>query len=224
MPRIEEVLIYKFEELSDAAKEKARDWYRSSGLHDGWWDGVYEQAERAAAILGIDIDRERQGNGRISCIFFSGFCSQGDGASWTGSYRYTKGALKAIKKEWPLTWKHPDGQTIVSEGAPELHRIAQGLQDVQRRHFYKLTATVTRGAGSNHYSHSNTMAVDVEHDDDRYRDIGDAEDDIKQLLRDFADWIYSELEREHDYLNSDEAVDETIIANEYEFDEGGSTA
>jgi hypothetical protein len=40
-------------------------------------------------------------------------------------------------------------------------------------------------------------------------------------MRDFADWIYRQLESEYDYANSDESVDENILCNEYEFDENG---
>lgn len=32
MPRIMETKVFKFEELSDKAKEKARDWYREGVL------------------------------------------------------------------------------------------------------------------------------------------------------------------------------------------------
>lgn len=34
-------------------------------------------------------------------------------------------------------------------------------------------------------------------------------------------WLYRQLEREYDYLSSDEAVDETIAANEYTFTAAG---
>lgn len=40
-------------------------------------------------------------------------------------------------------------------------------------------------------------------------------------MRDFADWIYERLSDEYDYQTSDSAVEETIRANEYEFDEDG---
>lgn len=43
-------------------------------------------------------------------------------------------------------------------------------------------------------------------------------------MRAFADWIYRQLETEYDYQNSDEQVDESIIANEYEFTEEGKPA
>ena len=36
-----------------------------------------------------------------------------------------------------------------------------------------------------------------------------------------ARWLYRQLEREHEYLTSDEAVDESIIANDYTFTASG---
>ena len=74
---------------------------------------------------------------------------------------------------------------------------------------------------SGRYSHSGCMDASVWHYDDQHRDIGDAEDDIAQLMRDFADWIYDQLEKEYEYQCSDNVVEESIIANEYEFDEDG---
>jgi len=49
----------------------------------------------------------------------------------------------------------------------------------------------------------------------------DAEETVIEALRDLARWLYRQLEREYDYLSSDEAVDETIIANDYTFTEPG---
>ena len=223
--------LYKFEELSDRAKDKARSWYLEGQLDYDWWDSVYEDALRMAEILGIEIDyRHHPASGRPGSkgwkepkIWFRGFSSQGDGACWEGSYRYAKGALKKLQSEAPARYQYckPDGtlEWAESKGNTELHRIARALQKVQARHFYKLVATVShRGF----YSHSGCMIVDVEHDEDRYRDLGDAEGEIKDLLRDFADWIYRRLEDEHDWLTSDEQVDESIIANEYTFDEDGN--
>ncbi|MNQ96105.1 hypothetical protein D3C85_1116960 [compost metagenome] len=171
-----------------------------------------------AEILGIDMSHK----GKSPCIWFSGFYSQGDGACFEGSYRYKKGALKALKSEAPVRWMEREtGKWHASEGNAELHRIARTLQDVQRKQFYQLEATV-RHRG--HYHHSGCTSIEVSHADDRYRDIGDAEDEIAQALRDFMDWVYKRLEDENDYLLSDECVDESIRANEYEFDEDGSRA
>lgn len=50
--------VYQFEELGDAAKEKARRWWRESLCYDEWWDSTYEDAERAGIkITSFDLDR-----------------------------------------------------------------------------------------------------------------------------------------------------------------------
>lgn len=196
MPRTIEKTVYKFDELSDAAKERARDWYRELIFSDSCdWECIYEDAKTIAKLFGLEIEN----------IYFSGFASQGDGACFEGTYAYKKGAAKAVREYAPQD--------------AELHAIVDGLQDVQRRNFYRLTASCThRGR----YYHSGYMSVDVEECANRWRDIGDDEGELRDLLREFADWIYSQLEAEHDYQTSDEAVDESITINEYEFDEDGN--
>ena len=87
MPDIICTTVYQFPELSDAAKEKARSWYREAAFHDDWWDAVYEDFERVCEILGIRLKitpvRLMGGGTRAKlCIWFSGFWCQGDGASY----------------------------------------------------------------------------------------------------------------------------------------------
>ena len=55
MPEVICTTVYQFPELSDAAKEKARSWYRDLGPHDDWWDAVYEDFERVCELLGIRL-------------------------------------------------------------------------------------------------------------------------------------------------------------------------
>jgi len=133
-------------------------------------------------------------------VYWSGFCSQGDGACFEGDYRYKPGAANAIRAEAP--------QDIT------LHGIADRLQAIQKRHFYRLRATCRH---SGHYYHSGCMAVDVVDSANEYRDVSTAERDIRDELHAFADWIYRNLEREWDYQNSDEMIGEMLLANEYEF-------
>ena len=211
--RIQPVTLYTFEELEDAAKERARDWYRGCIESDELTD--YDDWQAVADILGVTFKtrsvRLMGGTTRSDpVIHWSGFASQGDGASFEGSYAYAKGATRRIREHAPLDKR--------------LHRIADDLQRAQRRCFYRLEARVTAGAGSNFYSHSGTMHVEVFDREDNYRDIGDSEDGVREALRSFADWIYAQLEAQNDYLNSDEAVDESILANDYEFTEDGAIA
>ena len=66
------------------------------------------------------------------------------------------------------------------------------------------------------------MAISVERDSPTWQDMTeDAEEVVTEALRDLARWLYRQLEREYDYLSSDEVVDETIAANQYTFTEAG---
>lgn len=209
--RVIETKLYTFSELDDRAKDRARDWWRQHIFSDSCdWEFVFEDAANVADILGIDLRQTRKtlmnGSHRYDpTIFFSGFWSQGDGACFEGSYTYKKGASKAVREYAPQD--------------TELHRIADTLQQVQSRYFYKLYANMKQRG---HYNHSGCMAVEVAYNSDDNRDISEAEDDIATLMRDFADWIYKRLESEYNYQSSDEAADEMLENNAYEFDEDGN--
>ena len=188
--RTETISIYTFDELSDTAKEKAREWYRNGAFDYEWWDCTYEDAKTIANLLGIDIVD----------IWFSGFSCQGDGACFTGGYSYAKGSAKAVKDYAPQD--------------PELHAIADGLAALQRRYFYQLEASVKH---SGHYNHSGCTQIDVTQADQSMYFEPECAQDLKDLLRNFMDWIYSRLEAEYYWLIEDEQVDDALIANDYEF-------
>ena len=66
------------------------------------------------------------------------------------------------------------------------------------------------------------MVISVERDSPTRQDMtADVEDVITEALRDLARWLYRQLEREYEYLTSDEAVDESIVANDYTFTGSG---
>ena len=44
---------------------------------------------------------------------------------------------------------------------------------------------------------------------------------VREALRAFMQWIYTRLEAEYDYLQSDEVIIESIDANGYEFTANG---
>lgn len=201
------VNLYTFDELSDGAKEKARDWWRQHVFSDSSdWEFVFEDAIECAKILGIEIASHSVPlmNGKTRqepSIYFSGFSSQGDGASFEGSYQYAKGAAKKIRQHAPQD--------------KELHRIADELQHLQKKHFYRLLAQMKV---SGRYSHSGCMAVDVTGTQDCYGfEDQRTEEVFTELMRDFADWIYRQLENEYNYQTSDEVADEALLANGYTF-------
>ena len=205
---------YTFDQLDERAKDRARDKYREH-LDYEWWEYVYEDAASIADLLGIDLrqTRVKQMNGQFRydpSIWFEGFCTQGSGACFEGDYSYKKGSVKAVKDYAPLD--------------DRLHRIAKDLADAQRKVFYSASARI--GGRGRRYS----MTVDVECnlDGSRMQPIVDyrlehdgVEEAIQEAMKDFADWIYRQLETEYNFQMSDECIDETIIANEYKFDEDG---
>ena len=109
------------------------------------------------------------------------------------NYEYARGAVKAIQAEFPH--------------ATDLHDVARKLQALQKRHFYSLSCAVTEGRTTNRYS--------------CFRFGEDYECDLGDIIDDFARWARILLRDEYKYLTSDEAVQEAIEANEYEFTEEG---
>lgn len=210
MPQIIEATVFRLDELSPSAKERARCWYRQAGLSDDWYDSVFEDFRAICAILGVQLKCRPVrllggGMSEAPCIWFSGFASQGDGACFEGWYGYIADAATRIRQYAPVD--------------TALHAIADRLQVIQRRNFYELFADLThRGR----YYHEYTMAVAVERDNALGQAPTEgAEEIVTEALRDLARWLYRQLEREHDYLLSDEVVDEAILANEYSFTEAG---
>jgi hypothetical protein len=103
MPRVMETKVFKFEELSDKAKEKAREWFREGALDHDWWDTEYDEAASIGEMMGISLRRKpvklHGGGTRYDpAIYFSGFSSQGDGACFEAHYSYVKGGAKAIRE------------------------------------------------------------------------------------------------------------------------------
>ena len=50
MPDVIETTVYRLDELSDAAKDKARAWYREGGFDYDWYDSVYEDFQQIASL------------------------------------------------------------------------------------------------------------------------------------------------------------------------------
>lgn len=210
MPEIIETTVYRLEELSDEAKEKARAWYRDGGFDYDWYDAVYEDFQRIAEIIGINFKTRTvrlMGGGvrHEPRIWFRGFWSQGDGACYEAHYSYRKNASAEIRSYAPQD--------------SALHCIADALQAVQRRNFYQLRAEATHRG---HYYHEYCMSISVERDSPTCQDMtADAEEVVTEAMRDLARWLYRQLECEYEHLNSDSAVDETIVANDYTFTSAG---
>ena len=203
MSRVIEKTAYQFEELSNEAKEKAREWWRSNSDFNFDTECILDDAIQIAETLGIDIDTSR--GGKEPAIYYSGFWSQGDGACFEGTWRYAKGIRKKIREHAPKNI--------------ELHRIADAMFEIQSKYFYQVYATVTHIGRYNH-SMSNFISVENQRPPYVMRD----EEVVIQLLRDFMDWIYDTLKKAYEYRMQDAQVDEALVEGEYEFWEDGSRA
>ena len=73
--------------------------------------------------------------------------------------------------------------------------------------------------------HSGYMRVDgLLHDkypDNMSASMYTAQEVVEECMRDFADWIYRNLELDYEYQTSDEYVDEMLDINDYVFTEDG---
>lgn len=188
-----ETKVFKINELSDEAKQAAILALSDINVNYDWWDFVYENAKTIGKLMGINI----------SDIYFSGFYSKGDGACFEGSYEYVKGSVAAVKAHAPKD--------------TELHRIVAELAAEQRKCFYQIRASVKQYGHYNH-RHCTDISVDFEsHTGDQNYYSEEIETNVIKLLRDYMLWIFKQLGSSHDHLTSEEAVVETIEANEYEF-------
>lgn len=220
--RVRTDTVYTFDELSDSAKDSAREWFRIACADDFasfHADSVLEDAARLADIIGINL-RQRpiklmNGSTRMEPDVFWSVGDRGAGVSYSASYAYRKGAVRALEMEAPSTHNGKEQKSNA-----ELNCIARALADVQQRNFYKLQASVHHNRRVRDFA----IEIDVEHADDNDK-LSEADAAIvRECLEDFASWLHRRLEDEWEYQNSDEVVDENIRANEYEFTEDGKRA
>jgi hypothetical protein len=213
MPHTIEKTVWTFDELSDEAKERARNRWRENHLEYEWWDACYDDFERVAECLGIEFDYRGGKNWKGEPvrgqprIYFSGFCSQGDGACFEGTWSFRKGWRKALKEHAPKD--------------KELLEIGLTLSSCARTFFYRCSARVKH---SGYYSHEYCTNIEVCVNDSRGYKIPAPESvdsAIADALRDFMRWMYKRLEEEYDYQMADEQIDESIRCNEVTFDEEG---
>jgi len=189
--RTVQTTLYTYDELSDAAKERAREWFRQGNFDFDWWADVYIDAKDIGGMLGFsDMD-----------ISFSGFWSQGDGASFTGQWHAKDVKPGAVKAYAPKDDK-------LKAIAAKLEALAAESPDASIR-LYRL---------SHQYAHRYTIGFDAVERRIGFEEIPD--DYItrfKSAAYDLMGWIYRQLEQEYEYLTSDESIAEAIKAGAFEF-------
>ena len=215
--------VFTFEELPENIQEIAIDNLRDINVDYDWWEYTIDYYKDLLASAGFEN----------ADIAFSGFWSQGDGASFTADCDAQK-ILNSMffENEGQISW-------LIKKG---LHEKA--MEEIKR---WNLWFTMAENHGSIHfsinrnssrYSHENTISPDVEIDGD-YQDSGEWKSGVwnsvfmskvnwealqsmfEEYAREWCRKIYKGLEAEYEYLTSEETVKETILANEYFFTENG---
>lgn len=200
-----DIELYKFEDLSNRAKDKARQYF---DLEYEWWDYVYSDAKERGKELGFHIHD----------IDFSGFWSQGDGASWVGRIDVREFCDSHVKDYPELLYV-----SLLAEGC------GTSMLMVTRRGWYSHEYTMRVEElseydvpleGTYQGEHAMYHGVSLQEMSDLV-DWDDVNIYILDSARSFAKGIYRELEDEYENLTSDEYLQELCESNGYLFDEHG---
>lgn len=180
--------------------------YRLINLEQNWWEADYEYFMDEMYDKGLDLNPKD--------ITFRGFYSQGDGLSFSASNVDEQLFLEAHG----LTEQYPAAYYLAQLGD------CLNFWVKKRFSYYEnsrcMTAEVETYAVTDESSDELEEAVlssMVELFDTTERQA--LEKDILRICRDYADGLYKELQKTYDYLLSDEAVWEAIVANELDEEE-----
>lgn len=192
--RTARVKVYKFEGLSKEAQQKAIESMRDINVDYEWWDFTYDGFKEDAKEAGFDVDK----------IYFSGFASQGDGAMFEGEVNDITNFISNL---------NPHVQRVIKAG-----RMNISWSVVHRGHYYHSHCTeISFDAGDypGYFVSGKGWQGNFQDNMDKL------EETISDAYHDLCHKLYRTLEKEYDYLTSNEAIKDTIIANEYEFTKDG---
>jgi hypothetical protein len=204
-----------FTEMEQKCIEKYRD---CNVDYEGWCEFTIEDFITQVAKIGLRVSMDD--------VQFSGFCSQGDGASFTlQSGASLMDMLTASRAA--LSEEARDGGPLADMvyGIAEEHEKTWSLVALCPDYIDALSEIYVRTRRtSHHYSHSRTVTAWLDREDQLAGDeghdafntlIGAFCDTVDGMIEGLADQLYKDLEAEHNYLCSDEAVWDTIEANEW---------
>ena len=185
------------------AQQALIDRYRDINTDHEWWDSTYECFKERMEAIGIEVDQ----------MYFSGFWSQGDGACFEGqvsnwglflkSLGITNGVLVEFARDhWAFSVKHRghyyhENCTVFDADMPN----PDGEDDewfIERYSPYEV----------NDFRSVAWLAVLKEFD------FSSMEKTFRDAFKDHMRQLYKDLEAEYDDLTSDEAVWDSIVANE----------
>ncbi len=204
---------YTFDELSPEAKKNAIEKNRDYDIESyDWWENIIDEFTRGLEEIGMT---------RVDCQF-SGFYSQGDGASFTGRVEDNKKFLKAVGVTTELIG-------LGNKPSPKFENVLNEISD-------NIYITIERNS-SRHYHHETISAlVEVDGEDEIQLDLGldmvieiDVNEMCGKIETAITDWarkkskeLYKELEDHYEELMSDENVEANLKSGGHTFDEEGN--
>lgn len=205
--RIVETIIYNVEDLKQEELKELRDRvlkkHRDINVDwDGWYECIEEDFKEKLTSSGYnDIE-----------VTWSGFWSQGDGASFTGELWTTEDVLKRLY--------------------PEHEELKQSIKNMI---IDNVKINIVRNNYYSHYVHSNTIFAELDiynldyilEDYPRleskiYKVLKIIESNANNEIKQLSDTYYENLREYYHEMVSDDQVLETLEANDYEFLEDGS--
>ncbi len=203
--------LFELDELSDKATQKALESFVDFNVNDDWYQFNLENFAALGKLLGLTIP--------VKDIYFRGFYSQGDGSGFNAEVDLTE-LLKAVKTaEWKTEFPNTGLEFVLPSVHPRMLKlIAETKIDIvanieKPRSYYGVSAEITDNLPRRR---------------PRYIHIENELDKLEAWLQEFAEllnrFLYKSLENEYDYLTSEEAIVESIKANEYLFTADGKSA
>jgi hypothetical protein len=194
----------------EAARQKLREWETSYE----WHDDLIKEWVAALESMGFE-------NAEIS---FSGFCRQGDGASFTAGIdlgHILRFMVSDLDKESDHYWAYKLIDHNPCDGAYVWMWHVMESEEFDGMVYAKIDRTKSR------YSHKHTCRTEwdisnfPEMDDEIHALLVSFMGEVEHLRLRLCDVIYKSLNDEYDYRVSDEPLLETAEANDYLFDEDG---
>ena len=190
--------------------DKILDKYRHINVeHVDWWDYVYENFKEDMKKEGIDVDK----------IYFSGFSSQGDGACFEGRVGDWEVFLKKLG--------YSSNPVLIQHAVDSWSFFVS-----HHGHYYHENCTDFTGdlCMPDGYDDNDFIAQFCPHVSNVFRATTwlvlltqgrrtDFEKEFTEIFKSHMRTLYRTLEKEYDYLTSDEAVKETVIANDLNVEE-----
>jgi len=202
--------VYTYAELlklgNQNAINRATEWLQECATMDNWYEYTFDTWKSALDQIGFEN----------AAIQFSGFWSQGDGASFTADIDVEKLAAFLSTDIAPTDCIEGD------DYRPWIVRVCGKPTNYRYAYFTDIGLYGKVERTSHQDSHENTCRASIEYQEPREHAaleavVGEFEKDAENLRYKLCRAIYADLEAGYEYLTGEESLRELAEANEYMF-------